>query len=259
MCALRLVGDSPESGESDDSDLPKLPTVPRQKETSRKPASSSSQEAAIFHMFGYAGKGQGWRAITIGSTGSGKTYFQRKVVSHSAARDSFVLIHDIKDKRPQYQGAIRDSVFSLAREPPQGNVIVFRHEDPERVAELGWQTSAKGATATVVVDELFDAMSAPGHFAAKGKSRLSEIYRKGRSKGVSLLGSTQIPQTLPTVALVCADFKVVFRLDARALDYAQGAFRLTKEQTETIRKLRIGQFVLVEQAADWDGVVYGPH
>jgi hypothetical protein len=258
MRTLRLVGDAIEPRQPTDTDMPQVPSGPRSPAPLGKSA-SPSQEAAIRHMFEYAGNGQGWRAITIGSTGSGKTYFQRKVVSLSAARDSCVLIHDVKDKVPQYQGAIRDSVFNLGREPVKGNVIVFRHEDPERVAKLGWEMADRGATSTVVVDELFDAMSAPGHFAAKGKSCISEIFRKGRSKGISLLGSTQIPQTLPTVALVCADFKVVFRLDARALDYAQAAFRLSNAQTETIRKLRVGQFVLVEQAADWDGAVYGPH
>lgn len=258
MRPLRLVGDSVEPRQPTDTDLPSLPPSTRSPPSSSQP-NNASQETAIRHMFAYAGHGQGWRAITIGSTGSGKTWFQRKVVSHSAVRDSYVLIHDVKNKVPQYQGAIRDSVWNLHREPVQGNVIVFRHEGPERVADLGWEMSAKGATSTVVIDELYDALSAGMHFAAKGKSRISEIFRKGRSRGVSLLSSTQVPQSLPTVALDLADFKAVFRLDSRSLEYVKSSFRLPKAQVETIRKLRIGQFVLVEQGADWDGVVYGPH
>ncbi len=258
MRTLRIVSPPPPEGVEDGADLP---VVQAEARPSKGPVTSKSlsQEAAIRHVFDYAGPRQGWRMIAIGSTGSGKTWFKKKVAVLSAQRDDYVLIHDAKDKVPQYQGAVRDSVFAFARNPPEGNTILSRHEDPERVAELGWKVADKGATSLVLIDEMFDALSAPMHFRAKGKSRIDEIYRKGRSRGVSILGSCQAPQWFPTVALTQSDFKIIFRLDARSLDYAAQSLRLTRAETETIRKLGTGQFVMVQQGVDWNGCVYGPH
>ncbi len=258
MRPLRIVTAPPDEGSDTDTSVPSVPT--KTGPPSRpSPSKSLSQEAAIRHVFDYAGPRQGWRMIAIGSTGSGKTWFQKKVASLSAGRDDYVLIHDAKDKVPQYVGAVRDSVFAYARNPPDNNTVIFRHEDPERVAELGWKAADEGATSLVLIDEMCDALSAPMHFRAKGKSRIDEIYRKGRSRGVSILGSCQAPQWFPTVALTQSDFKIIFRLDARSLDYAAMSLRLTRAETETIRKLRTGEFVMVQQGVDWDGTIYGPH
>lgn len=265
MRTLRLVSKPPEEGEPDGSDLPHVPPGPRQK---TGPVSSKNlpQAAAIEHIFDYAGPKQGTRIAVTGSTGSGKTWWQRKVIAYVAKRDDLVFVHDTKDRTPQYQGVIRDSVFALARNPAESNVIVFRREDPETVAQFAWKVSDEGLTATVLIDEIMDAMTAPmqwrGLPRVKGQARVSridEIYRKGRSRGLTIIGSTQAPQWWPTTAMTQSDFKILFRMDTRSLDYAKASLRLTDREVETIRKLHIGQFVMVQQGQDWNGVVYGPH
>lgn len=260
MRTLRIVGAPPEESEPLDTDMSPMPSG---KGPPPQPGKQTSQpqNAAIETLFAFAGPNQGWRMTVIGGTGSGKTWFQRKVAKASAERDDFVLIHDSKDLVPQYQGAIRDSLFSLARNPTPEKTIVFRHEDPERVAEMAWQASSKRVTSLVLIDEIYDAIGGAQHWKAKKASRIDEIYRKGRSRGISLIGSTQIPQSLPTTAIVLPDFKAIFKLDSRSLNYVETTFRLKKDGNviETIRRLQVGQFVLIQQGVDWNGVVYGPH
>lgn len=257
MRSMRLVSDAAKAGESVDSSVPAVQAGPRSAPNVVE-RHSLPQVAAIEHIFDYAGPRQGTRIAVTGSTGSGKTWWQRKVVAYASRRDDLVLIHDAKDRAPQYQGNIRDSLFALARNPPQGNVIVLRKEDPERVAEAGWKVTEHGKTVTVLIDEIMDAMSAPMHWRAKGKSKIDEIYRKGRSRGATIIGSTQAPQWWPTVAMTQSDFKILFRMDTRSLDYAKDSLRLTSREVEVIRKLAIGQFVMIQQGQDWNGVVYGP-
>ncbi len=265
MRTLRIVDAPPEESESANSGMPVVPPSKRQAPQAGQLAGSRPQTAAIEHIFTYAGPRQGTRIAVTGSTGSGKTWWQRKVVTYAAQRDDYVFIHDAKDRVPQYQGgAVRDSIFSLHRNPAPSNVVIFRHEDPERVADLAWRVSGNGMTATLLIDEIMDAMSAPMHWRAKAGakgagSRIDEIYRKGRSRGVTVIGSTQAPQWWPTVAMTQSDFKILFRMDTRSLDYAKDSLRLTNREVETIRKLAIGQFIMVQQGIDWNGVVYGPH
>jgi len=258
MRPLRIVGAPTEESESADTDLPPVPAEPRAAPSARG-AKGLPQTAAIEEVFRFAGTGQGYRITVIGGTGSGKTWWQRKLVIASAERDDLVLVHDGKDRTPQYRGAIRDSAFALARNPTQENTIVFRHENPERVAEMAWQASAKGVTSLVLIDEIYDAIGGDRHWKALKTSRIDEIYRKGRSRGVSIAGSTQIPQSLPTVAIDLADFKVIFKLDSRSLNYVAKSFKLTPDLVGTIRRLTVGQFVLVQQGVDWNGVIYGPN
>lgn len=257
---MRRTRNPSDEGGLVDSDLPRLPTSEGAPTEPRSPngLSRAPQNAAIGLVYAYAGQRQGWRLTTIGGTGSGKTYLQRRLVSRAHERHDYVLIHDAKDRTPQYGGAIRSMVADVHRDPPSHKTVVIRDDDPETVAELGWRIADKGGTALVVIDELYDALSAPMHFRARGASRISEIYRKGRSRGVSILGSTQIPQSLPTVVIDLSDFKFIFRLDSRSLNYIEASLNLTHEIVSTIRSLAIGQFVVVQQGVEWNRTVYGP-
>jgi len=187
----------------------------------------------------------------------GKTFFESRFVEDARKRVKFVLIHDVKDRVPQFRGAVRETAFHLHREPSRQSVVIFREEDPQTVAEIGWRAAEKGQPSLVVVDELYDAMSSAMHFAAK-KGRISEILRKGRSKGVSLLVSTQIPQSMPTEVMDLTDFKAVFRLDSRSLRYVVDALRLDWRMAGVIQRLKRGEFVLIQQGVDWDETIYGP-
>lgn len=267
MRSLRIVAPPADEGEPDDTDLPVLPPSEGSPPKVIQSKGAAAQTEAIRYIFDFAGPRQGYRLTCIGGTGTGKTYLQRKIAVMASQRENYVLIHDGKDRVPQYQGAIRDSVFSLHRNPlpPGTNTVVFRHEEPDKVAEMAWKLSDQGITSLLLVDEVYDALDNDRHFkprivnGKKTHSRIEEIYRKGRSRGNSIVGSTQVPQTIPTVMMTQSDFSIVFKLDARSLNYAEAMFRLPKNMTDTIRKLGRGQFVLIQQGVDWNGIVYGPH
>ncbi len=217
-----------------------------------------TQTEAAYRIFDLAGERQGWRHTVLGSTGSGKTYWLRYLAKLAASHSDVVLIHDVKDRTPQYEGDYYDRIGDVVQRPPTGNTLVFRHGDPERVAAFGWKMASRGQTSLVVVDELYDALSSSMHFRAGGNSAISEIARKGRSRGVSLATTSQIPQALPQVILDLSDTKAIFKLDSRSLNYIERALRIDWQLTEVILTLRTGEFVLIEQGSDWDGVIYGP-
>lgn len=259
MRSLRETDSEDAEGAEDPPAVSEVPTETRIPPESSRPTSTSRapQARAIATIWEVAGAGQGTRVIALGGTGMGKTFFEGRFVEDARNRLHYVLIHDAKDRTPQFRGAVRDSAFHLHREPTNQRVVIFREEDPETVAELGWRASERGQTSLVVIDELYDAMSSAMHFRAK-KGRISEILRKGRSKGVSLLVSTQIPQSMPTEVMDLTDFKVVFRLDSRSLNYVVQALRLDWKMAGVIQRLKRGEFVLIQQGVDWDGTIYGP-
>jgi hypothetical protein len=226
-----------------------------------KPAavSRAPQAQAIEKIIGDATKKrEGTRHISLGGTGRGKTWFLKKLVGVASRRVDVVLVHDVKDRAAQYPGQTYANVAHVPRNPPKsGNILVFRDENPELVARFGWRLGTAGKTSLVLVDEIYDALSSPMHFAAR-PSTIDEIARKGRSRGVSFVGTTQVPQSLPTVLIDLADTKSIFGMDSRSLNYVESALRLDRRATAAISRLSIGEFILIEQGRDWDGIVYGP-
>jgi DNA helicase HerA-like ATPase len=109
-----------------------------------------------------------------------------------------------------------------------------------------------------VIDEVYDAMKTRQTFTSGTEGPTSDVFRKGRSRGISIVCGTQIPQTLPTDVLDLADTIAVGRLKRRSLAYAERTWELEPEMVAAIRVLERGQFVLLDDASEWDRTVYGP-
>src|SRR6185503_14736333 len=132
-------------------------------------------------------------------------------------------------------------------------------ETPDGVATLaGEYASIAGIRTVVVVDEIYDAMKARQTFSAGTEGPTSELFRKGRSRGISIVAATQVPQTLPTDVLDLADTIAIGRLKRRSLLYAAKQWELEPEMVEAIRRLQRGEFVLLDDSSEWDRTIYGP-
>jgi hypothetical protein len=206
--------------------------------------------------------------MALGTPRFGKTYHLQEVVSRAVELGivQFGLIHDTKRAEPQYQGTVRDNVADLAARPlgeGDSRVIVF-HPNPasgtrvslEEIAALGLRMGRAGAAVVVVGDELYKGLRSARCW--DGPS-FAEALREGSSIGVSTAGTTQIPQSLPTEAMDLAETTALFMLQGRSLTYAEEQLRLPPEAVSVIRNLQRGEFVLVTNTGDWDGVIYGPN
>lgn len=240
-----------------------MPTQARSEPTRHQPTRTRKpQIEAAKRIVQLAGPRQGARHVALGGTGKGKTWWLRNFAAFAATNHDYVLIHDAKDREPQYEGELYERIGNVVTNPPRGNTLVFRQSThPESVAKYGWRLADHGKTSLVLIDELYDALSSDMHFAAKGNSAIAHIARKGRSRGVSLVSTTQMPQSLPTVILTQSDTKALFANDSRSLAYLESSLKLSASPgvVETIRTLKVGEFVLIEQGSDWDGVIYGPN
>jgi hypothetical protein len=211
--------------------------------------------------------GEGCRHGALGTPRYGKSYHLEHLIRAALEEGicDLALVHDTKREDPQYQGVIRANVAELGARPlgeDDPPIVVF-HPDPrtgikctvEEVADLGLREGRNGGSVLVVVDELFKALKARQHWSDPS---MGEILREGSSIRVSSAWSTQVPQSLPTEALDLTETTSIFMLQGRSLSYAIDAFRLPDEAAPVIKRLERGEFILVTNVGDWDGVIYGP-
>lgn len=214
----------------------------------------------------------GYRHVVVGSSGSGKTWWSAHLARATiAARVADVaLIHDGKDPDPQRDyregpHAVYATVGALAADPDPEQVppvVIFhsrdRTETPDGVTSAAQVVAESGVRPLVVIDEVYDAMKARQTFVSGTEGPTSEIFRKGRSRGISIIAGTQVPQTLPTDTTDLADTIALGRLKRRSLNYIERTWDLDPEMVRTIRGLQRGEFVLLDDAAEWDRTIYGP-
>lgn len=208
-------------------------------------------------------RGWGWRHVALGASGSGKTFWLNRLMGHVAPSVGLVLIHDAKDPVPQYGGTVRARLSDLATQPPETNIVVIHAREPQHtpddVAAAGLLLARECEQPTVVlIDEIYDALSGRQAFQSGTTGPLSEILRKGRSRGVSLACSTQIPQTLPTEILDLCDVLALFRMDARSLAYVDRTENLDPAAAAVVPRLAVGECILLRRGHDWDRTIYGP-
>lgn len=216
-----------------------------------------------------AARGWGTRGLALGASGVGKTYFLGRLCAEILARHvaDLVLVHDAKDPAPQYEGTVRSSLAELAAKPPGAgeSAVVVVHdrvprESADAVAAAGLALGARGAglRVAVVIDELYSALKGRQTFASGATGPIPMIFREGRSQGVSIFASTQIPQSLPTEPLDLSDAIALFRVDGRSLNYVAGILNLEADATTTASRLARGEFLLIRAGMDWDRTIYGP-
>lgn len=227
----------------------------------------SRAEALEFIFATAEATGEGFSHVVVGIPRYGKTYHAQGVTAECLKRGiaDIALVHDAKKTTPQYDGVIRSSIAELAAAPPAGKdgVIVIHpppelhmddRETPERVAEAALLLARGGMPSLLVIDELFHALDSPQHWSGRA---VAHVLREGGSQGVSILGTTQIPQQLPTEAFDLPQSLAVFHLGGRSAAYIAKRLGLPDAVRDHLPILGVGEFFLVTLDG-CDGVIYGP-
>lgn len=227
----------------------------------------ANQRAACARIVDGANQlGWGFRVCLLGRSGSGKTHFEKALISYALATGAadIALVYDHKDPRPSFAGEVRRNVAEFAAAPycadgSPPRVVVF-HEDapgePDTVAELAM---ALGVRTLFVNDEVFpDSVTEGGQKFRNGATSPQPILlRTGRSRAASGAWGTQMPQEMPTAIMDLCETQVVFGLQGRGLDYLVRERRIPSEAGDVVRGLQRGECILICEGA-WDGTTYGP-
>jgi hypothetical protein len=228
----------------------------------------ATQRAAAARIIDGARKeGWGFRCCLLGRSGSGKTHFEKTLISYAleVGAADIAFVYDHKDPRPSFAGLVRRDVAAFIDDPlaPDGaevpRVVVFHEDgpgDPDTVADL---TMSIGVPALFVNDEVFpDSVTEGGQKFRNGATSPQPILlRTGRSRTASGAWGTQMPQEMPTAIMDLCETQVVFGLQGRGLDYLVRERRIPAEAGDVVRNLRRGECILICEGA-WDGTIYGP-
>lgn len=216
--------------------------------------------------------GEGFRTGALGSPRFGKTFHLQDVIDQSLALGicNRVFIHDVKKPEPQYQGATAASPEAWANEIEHyqtESVVVFHAVPPvprpsvQAVCTVAQAVAAEGEPCLVVVDELFKATTG-GRAWLKGPegapALIAEFLREGSSCRISTAWTTQIPQSLPTEALVLTETCALFHLEGLSASYAAEAYRLDPDAVAALSTLGRGEFILFDSNHAWNRTIYGP-
>lgn len=215
-------------------------------------------------------RGDGIRVGWLGNTGQGKTFAAAWLVDEARVRNLVDVILVVDDKGggpPVYAGTQRVNPADLGARPPGPDddpcAVIYRGAaadpsqsvDVETVARQAWELALLPGRprVLVVVDELRRAVSPAGR-----EWRAPTVARtlgEGRAVGISMLWATQSPQRIPVEAfdqsLLC-----IFHLGHRGRAYLERADLISVEVSAVVAALEPRQFVVVDDAGDWDGKVY---
>lgn len=243
------------------------PTLARDATGSGGALRRASQRAACARIVDDARRlGWGFRACVLGRSGSGKTHFEKALITYAleSGAAEIALIYDHKDPLPSFSGLVRRDVdaFTMAPFTADGSaptVVVFHEDgpgDPDSVAALAL---GLGLPTLFVNDEVFpDSVTEGGQkFRGGATSPQPLLLRAGRSRGASGVWGTQMPQEMPTAIMDLCEHQVVGGLQGRGLDYMVRERRIPPDAGDVVRNLQRGEFIVVSEGA-WDGAVYGP-
>lgn len=211
----------------------------------------------------------GW----LGDSGMGKSVANCILIEYILANKLAQLVLTMDDKTPKKsyypRGAMRSTIHDyMMNHQNTGNHVVFRGVsmnrdknetvEPGQIAELAWDLVREAPMQVVVnVDELSDATPGQGQAWLQESEPLAQVFRKGRGAGISVVWTTQLPQTLPLEAFGLSETLAIFRLDGREVDYLYRKRVLSTELVEVVGGLEVGEWVLYRKGrGGWDGNVY---
>lgn len=230
---------------------------------------ATSAEELLPLLFEPLSKGEGIRVGWIGNTGQGKTYAMAWLLGEAlySGGVDVALVVDDKNGSPPWEGARRIDPAHLRSNPPDEkegeDVVVYRgvalnpatSVDIEEVAKQAWEIALTEGRPRVmlVVDELRRAVSPAGReWRAPAVAR---TLAEGRAAGISMLWGTQAPQRIPVEAfdqsLLC-----IFKTGHRGRAYLERGDLISQQVSAVIASLAPREFIVVDDAGDWDGVVY---
>jgi hypothetical protein len=229
-------------------------------------------------IFGPLEKGLGVRVGWLGNTGMGKTFAMAWVLDEilAAGLEDAVLIVDDKNDSAPWPGIRRANPGTLADNPPaedeEAQVVVYRGAamdpastvDVNEVATQAWeiarQTSGDGEdeghpAVMIVVDEMRRAVSPSGR--EWRAPMVAKTLAEGRAAagGISIMWGTQAPQRL-TVEAFDQSMLCVFKLGHRGRSYLERSDLISAQVSQVIAGLREREFIVIDDAGDWNGLVY---
>lgn len=227
-------------------------------------------------IFGALEKGRGVRVGWLGNTGQGKTFAMAWVIDEilDAGLEDAILIVDDKNDDAPWPGIRRANPGTLAKNPPaeddEATVVVYRGAaidpastvDVNEVAEQAWEIARQPGeddeghpAVMIVVDEMRRAVSPSGR--EWRAPMVAKTLAEGRAAagGISIMWGTQAPQRL-TVEAFDQSMLCVFKLGHRGRSYLETANLISKQVSGVIAGLREREFIVVDDAGDWNGLVY---
>lgn len=205
-------------------------------------------------------KKEGFRHLWLGDSGMGKTVANAELLRWIHKKKLIDVTFSIDDKSAwevQYEGGcLRVNPKHLRQVPPTSDEnskhIVFRgvaatRQTGPEVDEiifdstlLAWDVVRSGkCTVLINIDELADATNGNQHWT---RPDVGTTYRKGRSVGISLVATTQMPQLLPREAFGLSETIGIFRMTARELDYLTKYRVVMPDEIEALSTLEVGEF-----------------
>lgn len=217
-------------------------------------------------------RGEAIRHGWLGDSGMGKTFANVRLIDLMLRGRLVRMVITLDDKTPRgtpYIGAERATIADVIDDYPSDDrhiivrgIAMNRQEeddvDPGAVAQFAWDiVRAKDIDVAVNIDELADATPGQGQAWKKSSMPIARAFRKGRGAGVSVLWTTQIPQSLPLEAFGLSSTMGIFRLDGREVDYLRRKNVLEAKVAEIVPSLGIGEFIIYAKGGEgWDGNIY---
>lgn len=219
-------------------------------------------------------KPMGMRHLWLGDSGMGKTVANDLLIKWIRKRKLVAMTITIDDKSAwevQYAGGLlRVNPDHLRAQPPRSGEdpshIVFRGiavtktpgpEVDELIfdsARMAWDLVRDTSCQVLLnIDELADATN--GH-QSWYREEVAQTYRKGRSVGISVVATTQMPQLLPREAFGLSETIGLFRMSSREAEYLAKFRVFPDSEVEAIASLEIGEFRLFRKSQPLDPKVY---
>lgn len=218
---------------------------------------------ALKLIFAPARARQGFRHLILGDSGTGKTVALRAIVAAAVALLGRALIIDDGDPwKAQFPGQCfvdaNEFRAALSGGLLTSTSVVFRGEPWRRIkvdvrdcGELAWSLVCNDRKPLlVVVDEFVRCLDKTVWPPWR------EILCEGRKVQLSLVAALQEPQALYSAAKNQLSSVQVHRCGPTVTNYLEHVWYLSPECAQTIRMLDIGEFVIVQPATPWNGVVY---
>jgi hypothetical protein len=222
-----------------------------------------SGQAAIALITEPMRRGDGYRHLNLGDTGTGKTWAMRELVR---VPGQLVLIHDDSKAEPEYPDDARYFKTTLELEQLPADQADFAaaafRGDPyagitcevENVAELAVMCARARVPTRLVIDEWERAMSDGGRKLEAPSLRTA--LTTGRAMGLCVVGGTQTPQRLGDVVINSASSVSLFRLGPSGVNYLDERLYFDRQMLELVPRLQVGDFVIHRPGHPWDRCVY---
>ncbi len=203
------------------------------------------------------------RITFIGVTGSGKTTAARQFLETQASCWDLIIVHDAKQAEHEFEGFAIHDVFRIADDlrdrNPDPPAIYCVRGSVEDAAAVALDFGRKGVETLLVVGELSAAVSDGGREITAPTVRT--ILLEGRANHTSLLATTQMATRTPGVVFDNSA-TVLFNPGKKSIGYLERVDVVGADELRVLPGLAVmdqggrGEFIVVEPARDWDGIVY---